>query len=198
MEYGVNQHLSLLFSESHILRGHKSYIIGIIIIKKREIISGEHLGDLRIWSIDSCVCIKHIPRVDYNLAQMKQHEGGDVITSYINQVRVWGATNNWGNPLKQINVCTGWAIEFLSGGLLLRGGSEGELEFIDYGETGCQLPPIQQLHSDFLLGIQRLAYNILLTASMDRYLKVIDPSSRKCYLKFKTGGKWMTVLAYIY
>ena len=111
---------------------------------------------------------------------MKQHEGGDVaVSSYPNKIKVWGAANNWEFPLKEFRVCKGVSIEFLSRDLLLRGGGYGILVFIDYGETGCELlpPTILQLHSKSILVIQRIAKNIVVTASQDGYLKVIDPTS---------------------
>ena len=164
--------------------------------------SGEYQGDLRIWNIDQGLCIRQIPHVNWcggNLIQMKQHIGGDVVIGYWDQVRVCGAANDWDKtPIKQFDVCIGYSIEFLSGDLLLRGGYQGQLEFIDYGEIGCELPPtIERLHSDNINAIQRIAKNIVVTASADGYLKVIHPISRICYLKFEAGGS-LEALAYFY
>ena len=179
---------SSTYSHRQTLTGHKSWIRGIIRINNTEIVSGEYDGDFRIWNIDQGLCIRQIPSVRFfdTLNQMKQHIGGDVVVSYWAQVKVYGAANNWGNtPIKQFDVCNGHAIEFLSGDLLLRGGYEGQLEFIDYTQTGSQLPPIiEGLHSVFINAIQRIVKNIVITASADGYLKVIDPISRRCYLKF--------------
>ena len=73
------------------------------------------------------------------------------------------------------------------------------MEFIDYGEIGCRLPPIiEGLHSGWVYAIQRIAKNIVITASDDGYLKVIDPISRRCYLKFKASRKSLFALAYFY
>ena len=181
---------SSIYSHRQRLRGHKSDIRGIIRLNNREIVSGEWGGDLMIWNIEEGLCIRHIPRVgrySNGIYHMKQHIGGDVVVSYWEEVKVWGAANNWENtPIKQFNVSVGWAIEFLSGDLLIRGGEEGQLEFVDYGEIGCKLPPIiEGLHSRFILAIQRIAKNIVITASEDRYIKVIDPISRICYLNDK-------------
>ena len=106
---------------------------------------------------------------------MKQHMRGDVVVSYTHYIKVWGASNNWGgDPIKQFDVSLGWSIEFLSENLLLRGGREGQLEFIDYAQTGCKLPSIiMELHSGNIYAIQRIAKNIVITASGDGYLKVI-------------------------
>ena len=154
-----------------------------------------------MWNIDQGLCIRHIPRVrGYDvLRQMKQHIGGDVVVSYGYKVKVWGAANNWGeNPIKQFDVCWGRSIEFLSGNLLLRGGNEGQLEFIDYAQTGCLLPPIiEGLHSKYIYAIQRITKNIMVTAFNDGYLKVIHPMSRRCYLKFKARDS-LYALAYLY
>ena len=124
---------------------------------------------------------------------------GDVVINYYYKVRVWGAVNDLGgDPIKQFSVCGGSSIEFLSGNLLLRGGEEGQLEFIDYGEIGCKLSPIiMGLHSNYIYAIQRIAKNIVITASGDRYLKVIHPIFRRCYLKFK-ARKSLFALAYFY
>ena len=124
------------------LTGHASDIQGIIRMNKREILSGEFSnGDLRIWNIEEGICIRHIPSItDSYLIQIKQQKG-EVAISYYKKVKVWGAANNWRHSFKQFNVCFGISIEFLDGDLLLRGGWKGELEFIDYAQIGCQLPP---------------------------------------------------------
>ena len=192
---------SSTYSHREVLTGHKSAIFGIIRLNNREIISGGDNGDLMTWNIDEGLCIRQIPRFSGfdNLIQMKQHMRGDVVVSLWDKVKVWGAANNWGeNPIKQFDV-EGWSIEFLSENLLLRGGREGQLEFIDYAQTGCKLPPIiKGLHSKSINAIQRIAKNIVITASSgDGYLKVIHPISRKCYLKFK-ARKSLYGLAYFY
>ena len=179
------------------------YIRGIIKLNKREIISGEANGDLRVWNIDQGICIRHIPRLSGvfgdNLIQMKQHMSGDVVVSYGEKIRVWGAANNWEeHPIKQFDVYEGHSIEFLSGDLLLRGGYEGQLEIIDYAQTDCKLHPIiEGLHSKCIYAIQRITKNIVITASYDNYLKVIDPIFRRCYLKFKARS-FLYALAYFY
>ena len=124
---------------------------------------------------------------------------GYVVVSYEYKVKVWGAANNWGeDPIKQFDVCKGWSIEFLSENLLLRGGDEGQLEFIDYAQTGCKLPSIiMGLHSKRIYSIQRIVKNIVVTTSEDGYLKVIHPISRRCYLNFK-ARKSLYALAYFY
>ena len=193
---------SSTYSPRQRLTGHTSEIMGIIRLNNREIVSGEWEGDLMIWNIDQGSCIIHIPSVrgyGDSLNQMKQHIGGDVVVSYWDKVRVWGAANHLGeDPIKQFDVCEGWSIEFLSENLLLRGGQKGQLEFIDYAQTGCKLPPIiKELHSKFINAIQRIAKNIVITASDDGYLKVIHPISRICYLKFK-ARKSLYALAYFY
>ena len=192
---------SSTYSLTQVLTGHKSEIKGIIRLNNTEIISGEWNGDLGIWDIDQGLCIRHITNIsgfDY-LWQMKQHIGGDVVIDYRVDVRVWGAANNWGeNPIKQFNVCEGSSIEFLSGNLLLRGGDKGQLEFIDYAQTYCELPPIiMGLHSLYINAIQRIAKIIVVTASKDGYLKVIHPIYRRCYLKFKVRRS-LHALAYLY
>ena len=189
---------SSTYSHRQTLRGHKSYIYGIIRLNNREIVSGELDGDLMMWNIDQGLCIRHIPSLSGFdcLIQMKQHMRGDVVVNYLEKVEVWGAANK--NPIKQFDVCYGWSIEFLSVDLLLRGGCEGQLEFIDYGEIGSQLPPIiEGLHSSCIYAIQRIAKNIVITASYDEYLKVIHPISRRCYLKFKARES-LFALAYFY
>ena len=191
---------SSTYSHKQTLTGHKSWIWGIIRLNNREIVSGEDYGELMMWDIDQCLCIRQIPRVSgYSefLNQMKQHIGGDVVVSHIYNVKVWGASNNWGEAIKQFDFM-GCSIEFLSDDLLLRGGNEGQLEFIDYAQTGCNLPPIiEGLHSESINAIQRIAKNIVITASYDNYLKVIHPTFRRCYLKFK-ARKFIYALAYFY
>ena len=155
-----------------------------------------------MWNIDQGLCIRQIPRVGEfdSLNQLKQHIGGDVVVGYWNKVKVWGAANDLVlTPIKQFNkVYFGLSIEFLDGDLLLRGGDEGQLEFIDYAQTGCELPStIMGLHSKHINAIQRIAKNIVITASADGYLKVIHPIYRRCYLKFN-ARKPIYALAYFY
>ena len=181
------------------LTGHTSLIIGIIRMSNTEIVSGEWKGALKIWDIDQGSCIRHIPSVRVDIYQMKQGIGGEVIVSHLNKVNVWGATNNWVEPLKQFNVCDGSSIELLSGDLLLRGGRNGDLEFIDYRETGCTLPMITQgLHTAYIREIKKIAKKIVVTTSNDGYLKVIDPIPRTCYMKFKKSFGWKSAIAYFY
>ena len=109
---------SSIYSNRQILRGHKSHILGIIRLNNTEIISGEFLGDLRMWDIDQGLCIRHIPheRGIACLYQMKQHMRGDVVISYWKNVKVWGVAKDLGNiPIKQLDVYKGYSIEFLLG-----------------------------------------------------------------------------------
>ena len=190
---------SSTYSPREVLIGHESVIIGIIRISNTEIISGDLCGDLKFWNIDQSLCIRHISKSNVGINQMKQHEGGEVALSYRKKVILYGASNNWEVPLKQFNVCSGVSIEFFSKDLLLRGGRKGKLEFIDYSQTRWPLPPpINHLHSDSIHNLQRIANNIVVTASVDRYLKVIDPISRKCYLNLKKDDQLIITLAYLY
>ena len=190
---------SSIYSLRQVFTGHKSEIKGIIRLNNREIVSGEWNGDLMMWNIDQGLCIRHITNVSgCNCLWQMKHIGGDVVVDYENEVKLWGAANNWGeNPIKQFNVSCGYSIEFLSGNLVLRGGYEGQLEFIEYAQTGYELSPIMRLHSKCINDIQRIAKNIVVTASDDGYLKVIHPISRICYLKFK-ARKSLYALAYFY
>ena len=192
---------SSIYSHKQTLTGHRTCIKRIIKINNREIVSGEWDGDLMMWNIDEGLCIRQIPHIgEFDLlTQMKQHTRGDVVVNYKNNVKVWGAANNWGNtPIKQFYVRDVYSIEFLSGDLLLRGGQEGHLEFIDYAQTGCQLPStVMGLHSKHITAIQRIAKNIVITASDDGYLKVIHPIYRICYLKFEARGA-LFALVYFY
>ena len=193
---------SSTYSLTQTITGHKSIIRGIIRLNNRETVSGEWKGDLMMWNIDQGLCIRHIHNISGydDLCQMKQHIGGDVVVNYGDKVKVWGVTNNWReDPIKQFSkLCHGCSIEFLSGNLLLRGRNLGQLEFLNYAQTDCKLPPIiEGLHSELINAIQRIAKNIVVTASSDEYLKVIHPISRRCYLKFKVRRS-LEALAYFY
>ena len=179
------------------LTEHTTIITGIIRLSNTEIASGDQDGDLKLWDIDEGCCIRYIPNVDhYNITQMKIGIEGEVAVSSIHQVNVWGVANIWYEKLES-EVCEGGSIEFLSKDLLLRGGDKGELEFIDYKKTGNELPmTIELLHSDVIHFMQRIAGNIVVTASEDGYLKVIGPISKACYLKLKIGDAY--ALAYFY
>ena len=192
---------SSTYSHRQMLKGHASPIMEIIRLNNKEIMSGDAGGDLMMWNIDQGLCIRQIPSFSGydSLFQMKQHMRGDLVVNYWNEVKVWEAANDLGNtPIKQFNVCYGRSIEFLSEDLLLRGYNKGRLEFIDYAQTGCILPPIiMGLHSKSIYAIQRIAKKIVITASEDGYLKVIHPIFRRCYLKFKTR-KSLEALTYFY
>ena len=194
---------SSIYSHRRTLTGHRSTIMGIIRVSNTEIVSGEWHGDLMMWNIDEGLCIRqirHASRFFKFLNQLKQHMRGDVVVNYREDVKVWGAANDLVlTPIKQFNnVCYGLSIEFLDGDLLLRGGDEGQLEFIDYGEIGWKLPStIMGLHTNCIKAIQRIAKNIVVTASADGYLKVIHPISRICYLKFEARFI-LYALAYFY
>ena len=187
----------------HVLTGHTSTISGIIRINNTDIISGEFNGNLRIWNVLQGVCIRHIeyapniPNTPNLLSHMKQQYMGNVaVSDYWGKISIWGGSNNWENSLKQFSVCAGISIEFLDRNILLRGGAKGELEFIDYREIGCFLPPsIQGLHSNAIYAIQRIAKNIVITASVDITMKIIDPILRKCYLNFQ-GDNIKTIVYY--
>ena len=107
--------------------------------------SGDYNGDLMIWNIDQGVCIRHLPYMGYDIAQMKQYMG-KVAVSYLGKVIIWGAANNWKAPLNQFKIGDGWLIEFLSRDILLKGGYKGELEFIDCAQIGCSIP----LYKDYI------------------------------------------------
>ena len=193
---------SSTYSQRQVLRGHTSKIEGIIRLNNTEIISGERKGDLMIWDMDQGLCIRHIPHYYDGLFQMKQHIEGNVVVNYWNQIITWRAANNWEYPpIKQFDDhYTGFSIsiEFLSRDLLLRGLFSGHLEFIHYTQTDCQLyPTIKNLHSDSINAIQRIAKNIVITASTDGYLKGIHPIYRVCYLNFKARES-LRVLASFY
>ena len=190
---------STIYSLKLILTDHKDEIIqGIIRLNSTDIIAAYCRGDLRIWNIDGGECIRYIPNVgDTLIPQMMFHMGNVVINQFYT-VYVWGAANNWDSPIKLFSdLGCGFSFEFLSDDLLLRGGEEGGLEFIDYSQTGRELPmtTIRWPHSKGIDVIQRIAKNIVITASDDGYLKVINPISRHCYMKLK---KYLTEIANFY
>ena len=188
------------YSSGHVLRGHTSYIKGIIRISNREIVSGEDLGDLRLWNIDQGLCIRQIPNMGENsLFGMKQHIGGDVVVSYWRKVIVWGAQNNWAEPVHELDVSAGYSIELLSEDILLRGGMWGQLEFIHYMQTDAQLPLPIDLHSGIIYELLRIAKDIVIISAADNTLKVINPRSKECYLIFEKGA-WdeYSSMAYFY
>ena len=197
---------SSTYSPNPKLTGHTSFIIGIVKINNTEIASGGGNGELRIWNIDQGSCTHHIPnassKVSDRIYHMKQGIEGEVVIGHPYKVKKWGAFNGWVGHFKQFpDLCEGGPIEFFSeGDLLLRGGNKGELEFINYKDRyeGPLPLPIQGLHSDSILGIQRIAKDIVVTTSIDGYVKVSDPISRICYMKFKKDDGWKKAIAYFY
>ena len=110
---------------------------------------------------------------------------GIVAVNYLKKVFIWELGNKWKYTLKQFSVYIGHSVEFLSRDILLRGVSKN-LKFIDYRVTGCSRPStILGMHSSYIFDIQRIAKNIVIIASDDGSIKVIDPIRRKCYQKFK-------------
>ena len=198
---------SSTYSPRQRLKGHTSIIKGIVRMSNTEIMSGDNCGNLKIWDIDQGLCTKHIPSEgldsSYQISQMKKSKWDDVVVSHPNIVKKWGAFNEWVGSHKQFGgLCDGGPIEFLSeGNLLLRGGNKGELEFINFrGRYEGTPPTIKRLDSADILDIKRIAKNIVVTVSMDGYLKVIDPISipRTCYMKFKKSFGWKKAIAYFY
>ena len=188
---------SPIYSVSYLLTGHTSNIKSIIKSNTNTsiIISGEKNGNFIIWDIDQGLCIRRKPCYYNPLSQMKQHVRGEVAVSYSEKVIVWGVADT--SIFRQFTVCSGKAIEFLSRDILLRGGRKGQLEFVDYMQTGRVLPrTIRGLHSHTIYAMQRIAKNIVITFSADGYLKVIDPIYRKCHLKFKKACWCTSALAY--
>ena len=191
---------SSIYSQRGTLTGHTRYIKGLARVNNRQIVSGDHQGFIMFWDIDQGLCLRQIPLVvthdDFLLNHIKYDMRRDiVIVSHWNKVSVWGADNT---HIQKFDT-KGESIEFLSEDLLLRGGDEGQLEFIDYSQTGCKLyPTIEGLHSDSICAIQRIAKNIVITVSDDGYLKVIDPISRQLYLRFKSNEGGFVALAYFY
>ena len=181
----------------HVLSGHMSYISGIIRLSEVEIICGEYGGDLRIWNIRDGICIIYIPRTtdfDY-LSQIKifRELNANIRVALCSEraVTVWGADNNWEVPYKVITQENGglgnqkgYSIELLSGNIMLRGGDRGILEFIDYTQMAERLLPPIALPLKNIYELKRIGRNIVVFASMDGTLRVIDPFLRKCYFIF--------------
>ena len=191
---------STTYSHRGTLTGHTTRIMGLARVNNIEIVSGDERGFIMIWDIDQGLCLRQIlPIGEYDdlfLNQIKHDMRRDVVVvSHWDKVRVLGADNTHIQKFDTI----GESIEFLSEDLLLRGGVEGQLEFMDYRGIDCKLPPtIEGLHSDCICAIQRIAKNIVITASHDGYLKVIDPITRQLYLRFKTNEGRFRALAYFY
>ena len=178
----------------HRLTGHKTYIRGIIRVNNEVIMAGEWNGDFRTWNIDLGGFLRHIRVFRDSIYQMKQGIGEEVVVSYKKQVNVWKVPDFREHPLKHFRVCDGESIELLSGDLLLRGGDNGELQFINYREGGCtRLIP---LHNASIRCIQRIVTNLVVTASADEYLKVFDPISGKCHMKYRKYNYTMSAIAY--
>ena len=142
---------SSTYSQRGTLIGHTTWITGLTRLNNREIVSGDPQGFIMIWDIDQGLCLRQIPPVvEYDFLNQIKHDmrRNVVVVSLWKKVRVWGADNT---HIQQFDT-KGKSIEFLSEDLLLRGGDEGELEFIDYAQTGCKVPPTiisRQLYLSF-------------------------------------------------
>ena len=183
-----------------VLSGHTTRIKGIIRISNSQIISGEYIGDLRIWNINNGHCILQIPCTNrYSLYQMKMFVN-DVACCMGHEIIIWGKDNNWSAPRKKFEFSfIGDSIELLSKDIYLRGvGYMSQLEILDL-DTGSPLqPPIHRLHSGTIHQIQKIGENIVVTVSADGSLKVIDPITRKCYLNIKENDPPILAIAKYY
>ena len=192
---------TLSYVSKYVLTGHRSTIQGIIPLNNHEIVSAELEGDLKFWDIDQGTCIRHIPRpANYtHLIQIKHFRGcnaaniNSVVICTIDNINIWEASNNWELPIKIFGkfVDMIFSIELISNNILVRGSWEGNLKFVDYLETRAPSPrkSIMQLHTKTIYEILRIAQDIVITASADGSIKVLDPIYRSCYLNFQNGTR---------
>ena len=140
----------------HKLTLQASCIQGIISINAMEIISGELMGDLRIWNLEQGTCTTHIHRViSFEcICDMKKLEGNTYINAklvFCTDLRIYISQphNNWESQISKFGEFRdiGTSIEFISEDLLIRGGKEGSLIFI-----GCTETLIIQL-SNYILAV---------------------------------------------
>ena len=174
------------------LEGHTSSINGIIRISNEQIISGEYLGDLRLWDIGQAMCLRHISRTKSNdfLMQMKIYNCYSISALFccmLQRVALWDLGGSFHSPFEQLDYMDGgWSLGFMQPDILLIGGQRGVFDLMHlYGE-GPLLPSIPLLHSKrVILDILVIARNIVVCASEDGTVKVINPLLRRLYFQFK-------------
>ena len=183
----------------YVFKEHKTPIRGIVRISPYQIIVGEYLGALSIWDIDLGIRTKFIPKIDrpYDdyLAQLKIFLLPDInmTLAVCNKysVTVWGskAENNWESPIQEFGRFdeTGYSIEQIAEDIFLRGGGyRGKLGIVNMKTVlSYSGQSMIQLHSDVIRDLLYISKNILVSASADKTLKVIDIISRKCYFIYK-------------
>ena len=126
---------------------------------------------------------------------MKLLNNGNNITLALSMeyiITLWGTANDWIEPMKVLeNNIYGFgnAIEFIAPDILLSAGSEG-IKILYYMDTSQDfLSPIPKLHSGTISDLLPLFKNIIVTASSDSSLKVLDPIDRKCYFTYQKDNK---------
>ena len=186
--------------KSRVLRGHETMIVGIVKIDNNCIISGEWAGDLRIWNLGEGVCIKHLPSAMNNpidcLRDIKFLD--DLLAANFDfGVVLYGKSNNYEEPIRKFEYQQGFCIEIVSEGVFAREGEGGnKLEILDLLTGHSALHPI--LVSTIEINhILCLAHNLLVLASGDGTVIVIEPKARKRYMKF-VGNQWIAVAAKLY
>ena len=182
------------YRERFTLSGHISEIRGIVYYKESELIIGEEIGYIRIWNLMEEKCIKRIliPKFtkDDTLYQIKLFRGRKInflICSMKKSLVIWKILGNntiCEGIIKQFMFTqTGWPVELLANNILLRGEGEGKLELVEI-EKGSSIHQGIRVHSNILREILCVAKNIIIIASYDGDVKVIDPISGKCYFIF--------------
>ena len=182
------------------LSGHRSGVRGIIRINEDEIISGEWRGDLRLWRVSDGTCSKYINGVqEYGfLYQLKSYNNTLCICRALGVIvyELGGDNNNLGTLNNKL-LSLGCSIEFISQGLLLRGGVN-YLEIIDLslsldldldlyfkqGDNENYYLPLN-LNSSFIWDMLRITHNIVIMVTEDGSMMVLDPIARICHLRLK-------------
>ena len=180
----------------YIIKEHTSMIKTIIPINNREILTREWKGNIRIWDIDSGLCIIHIKNKDLDTLTEQMKKWGEYVAfSGEKRLSLWGAANNWETPIRDFKfIFSGHAFEYLSKDLFIRGGNKGELRVYSSIRGTIQKEPIHVNISNIRYML-RIAHGILAIVAHGN-LKVIDPYiDSKCYFIFKDNlGAIMAII----
>ena len=173
------------------LSGHKLGIQAILRINDSQVISGDLGGELKIWDIDQGICIREMASTPGLLAMKNFNRYIGCSTRYT--FSLWELESS--QPKKKYILDAGFSIEYFPKGdsSIIRGMNSGELEILDLENGNWQQTIL--LHSDYIRCILRMVSDIVITASDDHTLKVIDISTAISYFEFRMNGGWIYSLA---
>ena len=184
---------------------HKSHIVQIIKTEDEEIVSGDYMGDLRVWEAPSGNLLLVIPSPNiYNLMSIKllgnNHKNNNIIAcgGYAKLT-----LRERGNllPLKEYTFREmGKCYELMSPVLFVRGLFDGGMEVRDLDTGGC-LWTISRLFPGAIRSIIKVAKGLVIITAQDSSpiaIKIVDLLTRKCYFRYMESVQYLRPVTKLY